>query len=171
MAILALIFMAFFTTQAWAHSQFISQYPAASSVIIELPGQVEIVFNENLLDLGNGNELQMLDPQGNEVTMGEVSISNATLTRSLIESSQPGEYYVSYRAVSSDGHVVAGEYMFTLSPESVAVQPTPLISATPAVADTSNLTKIFGISSFMLLLCGFILWRFRARKSRITSSQ
>ena len=169
-ALLAIIFMALFTTHASAHSQIISQFPEPDSSVIELPQVLQIVFNENLLDLGDGNDLQMLDPQGDEITTGEISIVDATLSRALNPSTLPGEYYVSYRAVSADGHVVAGEYTFTVAPELVVVQPAPLISSPPTATDSSNLGKVVAITSLGLALCGFIFWRFRVRESRITSS-
>jgi methionine-rich copper-binding protein CopC len=147
---------------ALAHAQVVSQSPAPSSEISSLPSQVAITFNEKLISLGDGNQLQMLDPDGDEVTVGEVITTESSITRELISSTKPGEYYVSYRAVSSDGHVVAGEYTFNLIQEAVSVV------ESPAVEDEngeSGRNLLVSFVAFMLLLtAGLVFWKIRAKK-------
>ena len=147
---------------ALAHAQVVSQSPAPSSEISSLPSQVAITFNEKLISLGDGNQLQMLDLDGDEVTVGEVVTTESSITRELNSSTKPGEYYVSYRAVSSDGHVVAGEYTFNLIQEAVSVV------ESPAVEDEngeSGRNLLVSFVAFMLLLtAGLIFWKFRAKK-------
>jgi methionine-rich copper-binding protein CopC len=171
-AILSLIFATLFTPSAWAHSAVVSQNPAPSSEIQELPVSLEITFNEKLLDLGSGNQIQMLDPNGDEVTTGDLTISNETLSRKLTPSSVLGEYYVSYRAVSTDGHVIAGEYTFSLLASDAAIKnaPTapPLGEQNEETNEDENNESSTGLIAAgilaALLASSFVFWRFKARK-------
>ena len=149
---------------ALAHSQVVSQNPQPDAQISTLPTKVEITFNEELISLGEGNQLQLLDPDGDEVTSGELITSGSTLSRALIASTQLGEYYVSYRAVSADGHVVAGEYKFTLT-----ATPAPLIDDAPQVdipeaGESGRNLFISSLSFLPLLIAGLLFWRFRSKK-------
>lgn len=163
----ALAILVFSTPGAWAHSQVISQNPAPSSEIAELPAVAEIVFNEKLITLGEGNQLQVLDPEGNEVTTGDITASASKLSRALSASTAPGEYYVSYRAVSADGHVVAGEYTFVLTGAAITTSAPDITKAPPAAEDESGELKfkvIAGLVLAVLITAGFILRRSRAKK-------
>ena len=161
MAFILLSFPFFSAPQALAHAQVVSQSPAPSSEISSLPTQVEITFNEELISLGDGNQLQMLDPEGNEVTIGEVTTSESSITRELKSSTKPGEYYVSYRAVSSDGHVVAGEYTFNLTQEALPVVASP---NREDESSESGRNLLVSFVAFMLLLtAGLIFWKIRAK--------
>ena len=161
---ISLIFTALLAPSAWAHSQVVSQNPAPSSEISSLPPTLDILFNEKLLTLGSGNQLQMLDPNGDEVTTGEVAISNQTISRDLIASTIPGEYYVSYRAVSTDGHVVAGEYTFTLTTASATIKPAPSTPPAPIEESSSNLIVGLGLSTVAIFGLGIAMWRRKAGK-------
>lgn len=149
---------------AVAHSQVVAQNPAPDAQISTLPTKVEITFNEELISLGDGNQLQMLDPNGDEVTTGKLTTSGSTLSRALIASAELGEYYVSYRAVSADGHVVAGEYKFTLT--SI---PAPLVTDAPQVnnpesGESGRNLFVSSLSFLPILIAGILFWRFRAKK-------
>lgn len=163
-ALLPLSLLVFSAPQALAHAQVVSQSPAPSSEVSALPSKVEITFNEKLISLGDGNQLQMLDPEGNEVTTGDVLTSESAISRALNASSKPGEYYVSYRAVSADGHVVAGEYTFNLTPNEV-----PAIAIAPPPAEDENgetgRNLLVSLATFTLLLgAGLFFWKSRAKK-------
>lgn len=167
-SLFVLLFMGLFATNATAHSDLISQNPMPSSEIQEMPPILELTFNEELLDLGSGNEMQMLDPNGDVVTTGDLMISSATLSSKLGPTSVLGEYYVSYRAVSTDGHVVAGEYTFTLlaSDETIKAEPTatPLVEQKEDQNTQDNTGLIVAAILAALLTSGFVFWRLRARK-------
>ncbi len=167
LSLFALTFMAIVAPGAWAHSQVLSQNPAPSSQIAQLPATVEIVFNEKLISLGEGNDLQVLDPEGNEVTIGDTTATASKLIRGLSASTAPGEYYVSYRAVSTDGHVVAGEYTFELSPNSSESKAPDIAIVPPPAEDESGELKfkVIGALGFLLLIGGaFFIAKSRAKK-------
>lgn len=146
-ALVALIFLTM-PFPANAHTQLISENPTGNAILSVIPEAVELIFDDQLLDFGGGNKVSVKDPLGREITTGESLVLSSKLTRKLLEATEPGNYLVSYRVVSADGHVVEGSYSFslqnkpsianTLKPEisdSVA-SPTPLVA--PATSDHAN---------------------------------
>lgn len=124
------IFLSFILAlPAFGHTSLIKTNPEGNTTIKLLPQRVSLDFDEELIDLGSGYELEVVDPNGNEVTTGEISINVANISRSLKPSSIPGTYTVSYRVVSNDGHVVKSEYSFNLAQQ---LAPTASASASPS---------------------------------------
>jgi len=113
--LLTLLFFSFTSAfEAHAHSQMIQQFPKGNSTISEIPAEVDLIFDEELLDLGSGNSVTVKDPQGIEITTGPTYLLSSKISRKLLSSTTPGIYTVSYRIVSGDGHVVESFYHFTL---------------------------------------------------------
>jgi uncharacterized membrane protein YkgB len=91
------------------------------------------------------------------------------VTVSLPEATEPGSYFVNYRVVSADGHVVEDSYEFIYEAveEPVAIsadqsdqepEATPYVSNEEEVQSSSNLGLILGlvtIASFILLVMQF----------------
>ena len=111
-----LIFL--FIPPASAHTSLVSANPAEKSIVAEAPLAISLMFNEDLLLLGdkNPNRVDVVDEAGIKVS-GEATVNGPIISAPLtIES--PGRYNVSYRVASADGHIVTGEYHFTVaSPE------------------------------------------------------
>lgn len=101
-----------------AHTSLVSANPAEKSIVAEAPLAISLMFNEDLLLLGdkNPNQVDVVDEAGMKVS-GEATVNGPIISAPLaIES--PGRYNVSYRVASADGHIVTGEYHFTVaSPE------------------------------------------------------
>ena len=68
---------------AHAHSELVSSNPSASTYIEELPEQIELEFNEELLNLGSGNSVSIVGPSGEDLGMGETSTEGTRVTRLL----------------------------------------------------------------------------------------
>lgn len=111
-----LIFL--FIPPASAHTSLVSANPAEKSIVAEAPLAISLMFNEDLLLLGdkNPNQVDVVDEAGMKVS-GEATVNGPIISAPLtIES--PGRYNASYRVASADGHIVTGEYHFTVaSPE------------------------------------------------------
>lgn len=111
-----LIFL--FIPPASAHTSLVSANPAEKSIVAEAPLAISLMFNEDLLLLGdkNPNQVDVVDEAGMKVS-GEATVNGPIISAPLtIEN--PGRYNVSYRVASADGHIVTGEYHFTVaSPE------------------------------------------------------
>lgn len=130
-----LLFLILNSYSSFAHSSMIEQLPKGNSTIMEMPQEVKLTFDEELLDLGSGNSVIVRNPDGKEVTTGATKLLSSNISRELTASTMPGKYSVSYRVVSADGHVVEGTYQFTLKSESENKSSTPV--AAPSKSETA----------------------------------
>jgi len=159
--------ISFVIPPAFAHSELISSNPSASIDIEKLPEQIDLEFNEELMNLGTGNSVFILTPSGEDIGMGETSTEGTKITRLLNTTSETGQFQVKYRVASADGHVLNGSYTFnliegivpisenenTVDPESGSNLPVTLVKVIAGIA--------------VVLLIGLLL---RSRKRRITSA-
>ena len=125
---------------SFAHSSMIEQFPKGNSIISEMPQEVKLTFDEELLDLGSGNSVTVRNPEGKEITIGATTLFSSNISRELSASTMPGKYSVSYRVVSADGHVVEGTYEFILKIKSESKSSIP--AAVPSESETALPTVI-----------------------------
>ena len=159
--------LSFLTPPAFAHSELVSSNPSASVNIQQLPEQIELEFNEELLNLGTGNSISIMSPSGEDLGMGDTSTEGAKITRLLNTTSETGQFQVKYRVASADGHVLNGSYIFNLTQAVVA---TTTNEKTNIPESGSNLLVTLGtiiLGSALVLLIGLVI---RSRKRRITST-
>ena len=159
--------LSFLTPPAFAHSELVSSNPSASVNIQQLPEQIELEFNEELLNLGTGNSISIMSPSGEDLGMGDTSTEGAKITRLLNTTSETGQFQVKYRVASADGHVLNGSYTFNLTQAVVA---TTTNEKTNIPESGSNLLVTLGaiiLGSALVLLIGLVI---RSRKRRITST-
>lgn len=159
--------LSFVMPPAFAHSELVSSKPSASANIEQLPEQIELEFNEELLNLGTGNSISIMSPSGEDLGMGETSTEGAKITRLLNTTSETGQFQVKYRVASADGHVLNGSFIFNLN---VAIVPIMQNENAAEPESGSNLlvtlvTIILG--GAIVLLIGLAI---RSRKRRITST-
>ena len=100
---------------AYAHSELVSSNPSASTYIEQLPEQIELEFNEELLSLGSANSVSIISPSGEDLGMGETSTDGARITRLLNTTSELGIFEVKYRVASADGHILNGSFTFNFA--------------------------------------------------------
>ena len=177
--VLALLLFSIFNVYAsYAHSSLIEQLPKGNSTITAMPQEVKLTFDEELLDLGSGNSVIVRNPDGKEVTTGATKLLGSNISRELTASSVPGNYSVSYRVVSADGHVVEGTYQFTLKSKNESKSPTPVTvpskseTALPQVITTVHEKHSEGfflhhkdhliLGTFTLLVIG--IWAYASRR-------
>ena len=161
-----------------AHSSMIEQFPKGNETISDMPLEVKLSFDEELLDLGSGNSVIVRNPEGTEITTGPTVLLSSKISRKLTASTLPGKYSVSYRVVSADGHVVEGTYQFTLRTKSESKSPTPIAvpskseTALPQVITTDHVNHAEGfflhhrdhiiLGSLALLVIG--IWAYASRR-------
>lgn len=118
---------------AQAHAELVSSNPAVGAHLDVLPQQVEVTFDGNLLTIGGAktNVLTVKDHQGSQVDAKNSHVSGATLTVDLNPVTATGEFTVSWRVVSSDGHPEEGSYQFTVGQATASASPTPSQSSPP----------------------------------------
>lgn len=104
---------------ASAHAQLVSANPKSKSVVYALPKQVQLMFGDDLIDLAEGNQIQVTDPKGKRIDTGENILLGNQLSTGLKKSLWFGRYTVTYRVLSEDGHPVSATYFFTLAKKPV----------------------------------------------------
>jgi methionine-rich copper-binding protein CopC len=119
--VLAAIFLA---NPAFAHSSLVSATPEPNATLLEVPSEVRLEFNENLLLIGgaNPNKVEIFDSSGNLVS-GATTIENQFALALINSGTAPGNFTVKYRVVSGDGHPIEGEYQFAVATPEVISAP------------------------------------------------
>jgi len=165
--VLVVILLGLNVPLAIAHSELVSSNPSASANIQQLPEQIELEFNEELLNLGSGNSVSIISPSGEDLGMGETSTEGTRITRLLNSAPESGTFEVKYRVVSADGHVLNGNYTFNVS-EAVV---TTLEKNNSADAESGSNLLMNSVKAILgaavVLLIGLAI---RSRKRRITSA-
>lgn len=97
---------------AMAHAAYKSSDPPSGGRVSSPPGRVTAEFTEPLAE---GSYLQVIDPCGEQVDNGDVSISGFTMSVTM-SGGASGEYVVRFKAFSQlDPHVTTGDFSFTAS--------------------------------------------------------
>ena len=117
---LALIPAMFFAghTKALAHDVLVEQNPQPGEVLDTAPERIVLSFNNNLLDVGEGaTVITVSDASGTELDLGPATVAgrDATLDVGDLE---PGAYHAVWSVVSSDGHRIAGQFVFGIGADS-----------------------------------------------------
>jgi methionine-rich copper-binding protein CopC len=132
--LLALLGLLFATASpASAHSELESTAPAADSASTEPVDGVVLTFSDSVQP--GFAQIAVLDPGGTDIADGEPTIDGDTVTQPVAMTTT-GQYSVSYRIVSADGHTVQGTYAFTASV--VDGQSRPTTDAPRAFASTPS---------------------------------
>ena len=123
--LLVLLVSLFIVAPASAHTSLVSSVPLSGAVLNEVPAEVRIKFNEELLlvDDKNPNRIEVINGVG-QVVSGMSVVEGPEIFTALDLSFEPsGEYLVKYRVVSADGHPIEGEYQFTVAAPEVISAP------------------------------------------------
>jgi copper resistance protein C len=131
---------------ASAHDSLIAASPASGDSVTAL-ADVSLTFSANLLDLGGGNIVIVTGPDGRHYETDCTALAGPSLT-TPVALGAAGEYEVTWRAVSSDGHPVSDTYAFTYAPapgtaeaagsDSPACASDPVSAGTPPATDAAS---------------------------------
>ena len=118
-----------FTPPTWvgAHAELESSNPGAGSVLSAMPESISLTFGEVLITLEGEkvNTIVLTDPTGRDIPLSPSVAEEATLSTEIADLAnstfEPGEYKITYRVVSADGHPVSGSISFTLKPDESAL--------------------------------------------------
>ena len=100
---------------AAAHSVLVSIDPEDGSDLDRSPGQIEMVFNEEINQSFASVAVTSDQDKTNRVA-GDPVVEGSTVAVE-VEDLAPGAYTVGYRVTSADGHVVSGSSVFTVAGE------------------------------------------------------
>ena len=99
---------------AAAHADFVSSTPRDGASVQRLPRTVTLSFSE---PVRTPAFVEVLGPDGEDVSAGPTQVRDADVTKRVGEATAAGEYAMSYRITSADGHPVSGTVRFTLAGE------------------------------------------------------
>ena len=108
-ALLALGLLVAVPTTAFAHDVLERTNPADGTSVTQLPGTVVLTFSEDPLEIGT--QVVVTGPSG-PVSSGSPTIEGRAVTQALAPNAPGGDYTVSYRVTSDDGHPVTGTFSF-----------------------------------------------------------
>ena len=152
---------------AFGHSSLVSSTPAKDAVLTEFPTEISLTFNESLLEIGanNPNKVEVTNSMG-DLLSGATTVAGPIITAPL-QITGNDVYKVVYRVVSQDGHVIEGDYSFTVESEiATAVPISAPVEEEIAAEDGPNLL----VRSVMALAAGaafLVLLRIKKRKKVI----
>lgn len=98
-------------TPAAAHAEFVSSSPAGGARLPSLPSTVRLTFSETMRTPAF---VVVTAADGTEVASGQAETLDAEVIQEVTGSAGPGEYAVSYRVTSADGHPVSGTVRFVV---------------------------------------------------------
>jgi hypothetical protein len=121
---------------ATAHSELLETSPASGAVLDAVPRDIQLTFGEEVQSQGSG--IVVKGPSGqryDDATTFTVDRNVASVELQPDDASYvDGQYTVSYRVVSADGHIVSGSYGFRLKGlKGVASSAAPSDTPTPAL--------------------------------------
>ncbi len=121
-----------FAAPAAAHNELISSTPAADAVLTTAPTEVSLTFSAALNPAAT--QLAVVDSRARSVVDGSPRIDGVTVRQALTPNLSNGEYRLSYRVVSQDGHTVSDTQSFTVQ----AAAASPSTAETPAKSRTAH---------------------------------
>jgi methionine-rich copper-binding protein CopC len=163
-ALAGAIFLVFSASPAPAHTVLVNSIPQSESVISSLPPEINITFAEDLIDIGNSNSIEVFDPTGEDMTQGQVIVAGPTLTKALIASDKIGIYKVEYRAVAADGHVIKGEFSFSVDASGVTTSEVKSEPINSSPTPSGNNLSIYLVLSVTAIVGGALILIFIWKK-------
>lgn len=139
-ALLTALFLFAAPSPAAAHDTLVGSDPAADSTVETLPEAMTLTFSADLIPGDGATAVEVTDAAGTSVIDGAPQIEGATVTQALASATaEAGEYRVTWRVVSSDGHPISGEFAFTVTTGTVPASPTPDAdeTTTPSATETA----------------------------------
>jgi copper transport protein len=148
-------------TAAQANS-LVETSPASGAVLGLAPNAVSVTGSSTLQ--ADGNQLSVIDPKGNPVDDGSITVNEASVVVGLKPLTAAGVYTVSYTLLAAGEAPLQGSYTFLFNAPadmaSASPTPTPTISKTGGSTSSSHGAAIFVIVIF-LLGCSvllFLIW-------------
>ncbi|WP_253720221.1 copper resistance CopC family protein [Brevibacterium renqingii] len=100
-----------FAPAASAHDQLVSSNPEDGAELDQQPKWLEMNFSGDIQEVGSEVTVVV---DGKDVSAGELTVEGKKLSVALPDDLKPGDYKVTWRVVSQDGHPISGDYSFTI---------------------------------------------------------
>lgn len=130
-ALLAVAFLVGVAPHAYGHSELIGSNPQDGAQLSAPPTTIELSFSEPVSDVG----LQVVarGPDG-IVELPTPQVIDTQVVTAWPQTAPPGEYLVSYRVVSADGHPIDGTVSMTIDSDRTAGTSTGVGQSAIAIA-------------------------------------
>jgi len=101
----------------FAHAELVKSFPIANSKLTKTPRFVQLEFGEAIITLKskNANSIVILNSKAQKILTSKIVIKKAIARVDFMGTLKPGKYLVKYRIASADGHVLNGQYKFSIS--------------------------------------------------------
>ncbi len=133
------------TLPALAHAQLVDASPKANQTMSASPSEFRLFFSDELINLGPAsNWLKVENAQGVVVSTDSVLNGNQVSAKPT-QALKPGQYQLTWRVLSEDGHPIQGNYEFTVTSAQLLLQKTSHTQKTVALSFSQKLetgTKI-----------------------------
>ena len=97
---------------AVGHAVLVSSTPEDGSTVATMPGEIVLTFNERVTTPAY---VVAEAPDGTEVASGEARTDGTRVRATTRPADIAGEYRISYRVVSADGHPISGSVFVTVT--------------------------------------------------------
>lgn len=168
--LLVFLLFIFSYSSASAHAELTGASPAADEVISVWPVEVILTFNEELISTEDQqvNVITVTDSSGSQIDLQNSNISGNRVSVGLPTEVSSGSYFVNYRVVSSDGHIVEDSYEFVYDGgdqnAEITIQEEP--EATPYITQEEESSSNLGLILGIVTLASFVLIAVSFRKNR-----
>ena len=156
--------LALIAVPAAGHADFISMNPEPGSTVTALD-VVQLTFSEDITALGS--VVVVLDPAGESIESG-LTVQGPNALVPVNPPTMTGTFYVNYRVVSVDSHVIEGSQQFVYDgpiANPTAAKAEPSEEAVSPEAKGMGLSMI-GLGLILLITVGAILYAISVRKGR-----
>lgn len=112
---------------ASAHDGLVSSTPGSGESATASPSTVTLTFSGEILE-GSPTAVvvEVTDAAGTPVSDGDAVVDGVTVTQQITPDLPDGDYTVTWRVVSSDGHPISADFHFFIAPAAGAdTAPTP----------------------------------------------
>ncbi|MGC5225096.1 copper resistance CopC family protein [Micromonospora sp. DT81.3] len=123
---------------AAAHDDLVSSTPTGGATVTEPPKSVSLTFSGDILDGAGGVVIEVTDAAGAVISEGDAEIDGVTVTQAVAPGLPAGDYTVTWRVVSSDGHPISSDLHFSVTEAAAGSAPGPTPSATATTTPTST---------------------------------
>jgi copper resistance protein C len=106
------------STAALAHDALESSSPGNGSTVATAPDQVTMTMSNTPAAIGS--QVNVLDSTGKNWSDGPVQVVDNVVTQPLKPGAPAGKFTVQWRLVSSDSHVIEGDFAFTATAANAA---------------------------------------------------
>lgn len=141
---------------AHAHDVLEATSPADGTTVAALPDSVELTFSDTPLAIGS--QVVVRGPSG-DVADGTPTIDGRVVTQRIVAAAPAGDYTVTYRVTSSDGHPISGTFGFhaTVGLDGSTATAGPTVHAPAKVSPEAAAAKQSQFVPVMLTIVGVLV--------------